>query len=285
MRDAHRRVGRVDVLSARTAGAHRIDADVLVPDLDIDLLGFGQNGNGGGGGVNASLALRFRHALHAVHAGFELQTREHAAPADVRDDLLVAAHLTLGHGRDLDAPLPLGRVALIHAEQIPGEQRGFRTASARAYLDNGGAIIGLVLGQEHQLHPPFEIFETFAQFFGFRLRHLAHLRVEIGVSQHLDGTFAFASRGTILAYSSDYRRQFGVLGRQRHVSLSIRPLGHARLDLGQPRDHPVHLIERKGRHGGQSVTIEVGMQLCRSRRARNVSPLASPAPRRWGKGA
>ena len=78
VRDAHRAVGRVDRLAAGARGAEDVDAQVLVVDLDVDLLGLGQHGHGRGRGVDAALGLGRRHALHAVHAGFELEPREHA---------------------------------------------------------------------------------------------------------------------------------------------------------------------------------------------------------------
>jgi hypothetical protein len=41
--DAHGRLGLVDVLAAGAAGAHGVDAQVVGPDVDVDLLGLGQH--------------------------------------------------------------------------------------------------------------------------------------------------------------------------------------------------------------------------------------------------
>ena len=71
-----------------------VDAQVLVLDLDIDLFRLGQHGDRRGRGVDAPLRLGLRHALHAMHAGFEFQPREHALAGDVGDDFLVAAGRT-----------------------------------------------------------------------------------------------------------------------------------------------------------------------------------------------
>ena len=73
MGDAHRRVRRVDVLAAGARRAHRVDADIFVADLDIDILGLRQDGDRRRRRMDAPLRLRIRHALHAVHAGFEFQ--------------------------------------------------------------------------------------------------------------------------------------------------------------------------------------------------------------------
>src|SRR3546814_19250761 len=46
MGDADRRIGRVDVLDASPGSAHRVDADVFRPDLDVDLLGLRRQRDG-----------------------------------------------------------------------------------------------------------------------------------------------------------------------------------------------------------------------------------------------
>ena len=55
-----------------------VDAQILLVDLDIDFLGLRQHRDGRRRGMDAALRLGLRHALHAMHAGFELQPGEHA---------------------------------------------------------------------------------------------------------------------------------------------------------------------------------------------------------------
>src|SRR5690606_5917908 len=76
MRDAHGRVRRVDALAARPARAHDVDAQILVPDLDVDLFGLGHHGDRHGRGVDAALALGRGHALDAVDALLVLEPAE-----------------------------------------------------------------------------------------------------------------------------------------------------------------------------------------------------------------
>ena len=77
--DADRRFGLVDVLAAGAAGAHGLDAQIVVLDLDVDLLDLGQHRNRRRRGVDAALRFGIGHALHPMHAGFEFQFGERAA--------------------------------------------------------------------------------------------------------------------------------------------------------------------------------------------------------------
>ena len=55
------------------AAAEDVDAQVVVVDLDVDLLGLGHHQDAGGAGVHPALRLGDRHPLHAVHAALELE--------------------------------------------------------------------------------------------------------------------------------------------------------------------------------------------------------------------
>src|SRR5690606_26064102 len=98
-------------------GAEGVDAQVGRVDLDRLTLGFDRDDRDGRGrGVDAALRFGFRHALHAVGAGLELQPRVRAAAFDARDHFLEAAVLALVGRLDLDPPaLALG-VARVHPE-------------------------------------------------------------------------------------------------------------------------------------------------------------------------
>ncbi len=68
VRNANRRIGRVHVLATGARCPHRIDADILITDLNVNILGFGQNRDGCRRCMDAPAGFRFRHTLHAVHA-------------------------------------------------------------------------------------------------------------------------------------------------------------------------------------------------------------------------
>ena len=88
VRDAHGRIGLVDVLAARARRAKRVDAQVGGIDRDVgDRIGLRQHGDRARRRVDAALRLGLRHALHAMAAGFELELRIRAGADDARDDL------------------------------------------------------------------------------------------------------------------------------------------------------------------------------------------------------
>ena len=73
-----------------------------------------------------------------------------AAAADFRDDFLEAALGALAHRHDLGLPALLGGVALVHAEQVAGEQRGLVAAGAGADFQDHVALVHRVLGQQRE---------------------------------------------------------------------------------------------------------------------------------------
>ena len=90
VRDAHRRVGRVDRLAARAGRAVDVDLEVVRVDVHVHLLGLGQHGDRGGRGVDAALRLGLRHALHAVRAALVLEDAVGALALDREGEVAVA---------------------------------------------------------------------------------------------------------------------------------------------------------------------------------------------------
>ena len=74
MRDAHRRVGLVDVLAAGARGPIGVDAEVLVDQLDLDVVvDLGIDPDRGEAGLPPRVAVERADAHEAVHARFGLQ--------------------------------------------------------------------------------------------------------------------------------------------------------------------------------------------------------------------
>ena len=95
--------------------------------------------------------LGFRHALHAVHAGFEFEAGEHVAAGDRGGRLLEPAEPGLRQIEQFEAPAAQRRIALVHAEQIGGEQRRLVAAGAGAHFEDRVALVVRVLRQQRQL--------------------------------------------------------------------------------------------------------------------------------------
>ena len=91
MSDLDGGVGRVDVLSAGSAGARGLDVEVFGPKLDINFLGFGENRDRDGRGMNTALGLRGGDALDTVDAGFIFEGAENFFAGDFEDDFFKAA--------------------------------------------------------------------------------------------------------------------------------------------------------------------------------------------------
>src|SRR5690606_10292174 len=121
--DADRAVRRVDRLPAGAARAEDVDAQILLVDVDVDLLRLGQNGDRRSGSMDPTRPLGLRYPLDAVDARFELEPLEDVAAGDGRARLLDAAELGLGDVERLPAPAAERGIALIHAEELRGEER------------------------------------------------------------------------------------------------------------------------------------------------------------------
>jgi len=95
--------------------------------------------------MDAALGFGVGHALHAMDTRFEFELGERAAAADLRDDLLEAAHGAFAQGDHLDLPALRGGIAFVHAEQIAGEERGLVAAGAGADFQDHVALVHRVL--------------------------------------------------------------------------------------------------------------------------------------------
>ena len=150
MGDAHGGIGLVDVLAASSRRPVGIDAQVRLADLDVHILHLRQDGDGGRGGVDAAPGLGLGHPLNPVDAALELQPAEDALAGDRGDDLLVAADLALGDGVNLHPPAVEGGVALVHAEQVAGEERRLVAAGPGPDLEDGRGVLVPVPGRKQE---------------------------------------------------------------------------------------------------------------------------------------
>src|SRR5438046_1137610 len=185
VRDAHRAVGRVDALPAGAAGAEHVDAQVLVIDLDVDLLGLGEDRDGRRRRVDAPLRLGDRHALHAVHAGLVAQRSVHLGAAHREHGFLEPAEGALAQAQHLDLPAVALAEARVHAEQGGGEQRGLVAAGAGADLHDGVTVVEGVGGAEQLGETPLGGVDLGFQTLHVGAGELRQLRILL--LQHLAG--------------------------------------------------------------------------------------------------
>ena len=101
--------------------------------------------------------LGFRHALHPVDAGFVFEAGEHVAAGDRGGRLLEPADPGFRQVEQFEPPAAQRRVALVHAEQVGGEQRRLFAAGAGAHLEDRVALVILVLRQQRQLDVEFQL--------------------------------------------------------------------------------------------------------------------------------
>ena len=136
------------MLAAGAAGAHRIDADILGTDVEIDILHLRQHRNRRCRGVDAAACLRGRNSLDAVDAKFVLEASEHALSGDRAYDFLEAAQIVLRQADDFGLPAALLGVSAIHAEEVGGEQRRLVAACAGPHFQDRALLVGGVLREK-----------------------------------------------------------------------------------------------------------------------------------------
>ena len=180
MRDPDGAVGGIDRLPAGTGRAVDVDAEVLIVDLDVDVLGFGQHRNRRRRSVDSAAALGHRHALDTVHAAFELELGEHARAVDRSDRFLVAADLGRARGNELETPALRLREALVHAQQVAGEERRLVAAGAGAHFEHRRALVGGVAGQEPDRERSLRLREPVPDLLGLGRRHFLELGLGLG---------------------------------------------------------------------------------------------------------
>ena len=187
---------------------------------DVDVLRLGQHGDGRGRGVDAAGRLGVGHALHAVHAGFVFQLGEGAAAADFGDDFLVAAHRAFARGHDLDLPALLGGIALVHAEQVAGEQRRLVAAGAGADFEDDVALVHRVLGDEREAHLLLQRRRAAPRAPGFSASAIERISA-IGrrIGDQARRARRARLRRAIGLHRLDHRRELGEFARQLDVSL------------------------------------------------------------------
>lgn len=152
--------------------------------------------------MDAPARFGLRHALHAVHAGFEFQLGEDAPACDRRDDFLVAAGLTLACREHFHLPALFRGKTLVHPEKIAGKKRSFRAAGAGADFQDRALFVGCVLRQKQDLHFLLQRLDPRFYFGQFEFGEIAHLAIDRFV---LEQRFEIGELGAGLLIGADLR--------------------------------------------------------------------------------
>ena len=148
VRDAHRRVGLVDVLAAGAGGAEGVDAQVGRIDVDFDgVVDFGIDEHAGKRGVAAVVGVERRLAHQAVHAGFGAQMAVGVVAADLERGALDAGDFARRFFEQLDLEALALAVAQVHALEHRGPV--LRLGAAGAGLDVEKAVVRVHRVGEH----------------------------------------------------------------------------------------------------------------------------------------
>jgi hypothetical protein len=163
VRDAHRRLGLVDVLAAGARGAVDVDAQVGRVDLHFDrLVHLGVDEDVGERGVAARVRVERRLAHQAVHAVLGAQVAVGVFAGDLQRRVLDARDLAVGLLQQLGAKALLVAVLEVHAQQHRGPV--LRLGAAGAGLDIHEAVVWVERIGEHA--PEFERIDVALELFG-----------------------------------------------------------------------------------------------------------------------
>jgi len=146
--DTHRRVGLVDVLSARAAGAVSVDAQVGRIDLDFDgFVHFGIDEHAGERSMAAVAGIERGFSHQSMHTGFGAQMTVGIVADHFDSRAFYAGDLTIGLFQHFDLEAFALAVAQIHAQQHGGPV--LRLGAAGTGLDVDEAVVRIHRVREH----------------------------------------------------------------------------------------------------------------------------------------
>src|ERR1700730_7927559 len=148
----HRAVCRVHRLTARSARAENIDAQVPLVDADIDVLRLGEHGDCCGRGVDTTSRLGFWDAVDAGDPRLKFEVGESVPTADQGSRFFKSAEAGFGKIENLEAPPSQCGVPLVHAKELRCEQCRLVAPGTRADLEYRVSLVVGILRKQRQLY-------------------------------------------------------------------------------------------------------------------------------------
>ena len=222
--------GLVDVLAAGAARAHGVDAQVGVIDLDIDVLDLraARRPSRPRCGCARKPRSRARAARDARRIS-NFRRAKTPAPGDLGDDFLEAALGSFARGENLGLPAVLRRVALVHAEEVAGEQRRLVAAGAGADFEDDVWSSIASLGMSASRISVRERRSRFSSSGGLLFgRDGAHFGVGRRVGDHVHRGRRARRRRAVGLHPLDDRGDLGELAGELDIGFGRRPAATAR---------------------------------------------------------
>ncbi len=149
------------------------------------------------------------------------------------------------------APALALAVACVHAQQVGGEQPGFRAAGTGANLDDRVALIQRVFRDEQKSQALVDLFELLRELLCFGGGHLAQLRIFVRTERF--GLLEIRRHALAFAVGLDDLLELCALAHQRSVAFAVGrnpgvdqvsiDLPKARFDLLELLEHVVRLAQ------------------------------------------
>src|SRR5918999_2382446 len=162
VRDPDRRVGLVDVLTARPRGPVGVYLEILLVDLDLDCVVYDRSDRDRGEArVPPAPSVERAYADQPMDPPLRREEAERVLPADAEGGALYTGLLALGVLDDLEPEAPALGPASVHPGEHLGPILGVHAPLARVYGEDGVALVVLpgeepchLLFLEHPLDPP-----------------------------------------------------------------------------------------------------------------------------------
>ena len=142
MRNANRRVSRVNALAAGSAGTINVHFEVVLGDLDLHVLSLRQDGYRRRRGVDPALTFGLRDALHAVGAALVLEDRVSPVSLYLYYHFLEASDFGRAGSKDTVLEVQAVRVAGVHLEEFTANKAASSPpVPARIYIGSETGVV------------------------------------------------------------------------------------------------------------------------------------------------